>query len=455
MSLSTQQAGKVTGIVEDELGSVAGASVVVKGTTNGTITDMNGQFTLEGVTNGAVIQVSFIGYATQEVKYTGQPSLVVKLQEDTQALSEVVVTALGMTRDKKALGYAITELKGDDLLKSNVVNPVNALQGKVAGVQINMGIGGPQTSQRILIRGNTSISNNNQPIFVIDGIIIDNDLTKTGGKEERDFGNDIKNLNPDDFESVSVLKGAAATALYGSRASNGVVLITTKKGQKGEGLGISFSHTQQWEKVYSTPSFQNEFGSGMNPVWDLNSDGSENRNITSTSRSWGPRFDGLPFTYNNTFEGIYQPYKNNLKDMYRTGRSNNTNVAISGGTDKSTFRFSFSNRSEDGIWPVNTMDRNSLSINASHDISKIVSVEAGFAYTNLKSKDPIPQRGDASPVYDYVFRVPRFYDTNYWKIIIGVPHRTDTITRILSIPPICLACMKTIRSKRKITTGPI
>ena len=197
----SQQNGKVTGTVEDEFGPVAGASVVVKGTTNGNITDMDGNFTLEGVNNGDIIQVSFIGYATQEIQYTGQASLQIKLAEDTQKLDEVVVTALGMKRSTKALGYAMTEMKGDDLNK-NVINPVSALQGKVAGVEISGSDGGMFGSSKILIRGASTLGANNQPIYVVDGVILDNGI-KDGDPEysttDADYGNELKNLNPDDF----------------------------------------------------------------------------------------------------------------------------------------------------------------------------------------------------------------------------------------------------------------
>jgi len=404
----------IQGKVIDESGeAVIGANILEKGTTNGTVTDIDGNFRMTVGTN-AVLQISFIGYVTQDVSVGNRTSLSVTLLEDKQQLDEVVVTALGMNREKKALGYAITELKGDDLVKSNIVNPINALQGKVAGVQINMGTAGPQASQRIIIRGNTSMSQNNQPIFVIDGIIIDNEVTKTGGKTERDFGNDLKNLNSDDFETVSVLKGAAATALYGSRASNGVILITTKRGKKGDGLGISFSHTQQWEAIYSYPNLQNEFGMGSYPLWPVDDSGNETRNI-STGRNFGPKYDYKPYTVAGIYEGIHQPYEENLKEMYRTGHYSNTNIALSGGTDKSTFRFSFSSLSNEGISLNNEMKRNSLSLNVTHDISKYVTAEAGFSYVNTSSKNPTYQGGDKSPVYDFAYSIPRDYDTKYWK----------------------------------------
>lgn len=408
-----QNTSSISGTVFDESNQpIVGAVVAIKNTSKGTTTDENGKYTIMVPNQEAVLVFSFIGYKTQEFTVGVNSTINVTFVSDN-ILDEVVVTALGMTRDTKALGYAMTELKGEELAKSNIINPINGLQGKVAGVQINMGASGPQSSQRILIRGNTSLSGNNQPIFVIDGVIIDNEVTKKGDKFDRDFGNDLKNLNSDDFETVSVLKGAAATALYGSRASNGVILITTKKGKKGEGIGVSFSHTQQWENVYSFPRLQNEFGMGTYPLWPLNEDGSENRDIEA-NRNFGPRYDYKPYTVGKVYEGIHQPYPNNMKDMYRTGRYINTNIALSGGTDKGTFRFSFSNLQSEGISLNNTFDRNSFSLNATQDISKIISVEGGFSYVNSEGKNPTYQGGDGSPVYDFSFSVPRDYDTKYW-----------------------------------------
>lgn len=405
-----QNKSKISGVVEDALGPVAGASVVIKGTSKGIITDHDGKFTLDDVANGQTLQFSFIGFKTKEVIYTGQKSLKVFLEEDAQAIDEVVVTALGMSRDKKSLGYAMTELKGDDIAKVNSPNPINGLQGKVAGVQINMGNSGPQSSQRIIIRGNSSLGSNNQPIFVIDGIIIDNEVTKTG--QGQDWGNDLKNLNSDDFESMSVLKGAAATALYGSRAANGVILITTKKGRKGEGVGVTVSHTQTWEKLYDFPDFQNEFGSGASPLWDLKSDGSENRNI-SPGRSYGPRFDGQT-VYVDGLETIYKAQKNNLKELYQTGHYMNTNVAIQGGGEKSAFRFSYSNLNNKGITFNNEFKRNSFSLNASQDISSRLKAEGGFSYIESSAQNPTQQGGSGSPIYDFMYSIAREYDTSYW-----------------------------------------
>ncbi|MDR2915664.1 MAG: SusC/RagA family TonB-linked outer membrane protein [Tannerella sp.] len=410
----SQQGKRVTGVVSDEFGPVAGAAVTVKGTTRGIVTDADGHFTLD-VNNGERIVVSFLGYITQEIVYKGESQMSITLVEDTQALEEVVVTALGMSRAKKALGYAMTELKGDEISRVAAANPITGLQGKVAGVQIDMGNSGPQSSSRILIRGNSSLGKNNQPIFVIDGIIIDNEMNEsTQWGSQQDFGNDIKNLNSDDFESVSVLKGAAATALYGSRAANGVILITTKKGKTGEGIGVSVSQSMTWDKVYAFPDIQNEFGPGVNSVWGLNSDGSVNR-TTSETRHFGPAFDGLPYTQgSNSDNFVYQAQKDNLKQMYQTGHYMNTNVAVQGGDNKGTFRVSYSRLASEGVTLNNGYKRNSISMNASRNISEWLKVDAGATWVHSDTKNPTAQGGGGSPIYDFMYQVPRTYDTKYW-----------------------------------------
>ena len=215
---SPQQAKHtVKGVVEDALGPIAGANVVEKGTTNGTITDMDGNFTLDGVKNGDVIQISFIGYSTMELTYTGKPVGVIKLAEDTQKLDEVVVTALGIKREKKALGYATQELKGDELVNARESNIANALSGKVSGLQVVRSSSGPGGSSKIVLRGNNSLTGSNQPLIVVDGIPMDN---FTGGVDDAwgnsgvDMGNGLSDINPEDIESMTVLKGASAAALY-------------------------------------------------------------------------------------------------------------------------------------------------------------------------------------------------------------------------------------------------
>ncbi|MFR0678306.1 SusC/RagA family TonB-linked outer membrane protein [Dysgonomonas mossii] len=413
-SFTIVQAQTVTGIVKDANNEpIIGASVAVKGTTTGTLTDTEGNYKISAGSN-SVLVFSFIGYTSKEVPVGSQKVIDVTLEESSQQLDEVVVTALGMSRDKKALGYAVTELKGDEISRTNSVSPVAALQGKVAGVQINMGSSGPQSSSRILIRGNSSLGKNNQPIFVIDGVIIDNDITD--GVEwgpGMDFGNDLKNLNSDDFESVSVLKGAAATALYGSRAANGVVLITTKKGKQGEGLGISVSQSMMWDKAYSFPKYQNVFGPGVNSAWSLKADGSEDRTANDNGLNFGPKYDNLPYTHEG-YETLYTARPNNVKQMYQTGNYSNTNVAIQGGDAKSSFRTSYSHLASEGITFNNSYKRNSFSINASREISKYVKAEGGVSWVQSDTKNPTYQGGNKSPLYDFMYRVNRDFDTKYW-----------------------------------------
>ena len=425
---TAQQQETCTGIVKDATGeTVIGASVIVKGTTNGTITGIDGDFTLQNVKKGDIIQISFVGYQTMEVPFNGQP-INVTLKDDTQTLDEVVVTALGMKRATKALGYAVTEMKGEDL-NTNVVNPVSALQGKVAGVDISSGDGGLFGSSKILIRGASTLGNNNQPIYVVDGVILDNSV-KVGDADwstsDTDWGNELKNLNPDDFESVSVLKGAAATALYGSRGLNGAVVITTKSGKGKKGLGINFSQTFGIDHVYGGPSFQNVRGDGFMSGYSnykssgnmqdtnsfyLNADGKESV-AWGGGYSWGPKFDGRPIEFYDYTTVPYSPYENNFTDAYDNGFNTNTNVSIQGSNDTSSFYTSLSYKYADGNTPNNSFERISFLAKASHKISKDVELEAGISFANSTPR----QGGETNfgeKFIDGVFG--RMYDTRYWR----------------------------------------
>ena len=443
----SQQNGKLTGTVEDDFGPVAGASVVVKGTTNGTITDMDGNFTLEGVKSGDMIQISFIGYTTQEIKYTGQGTLTIKLAEDTQKLDEVVVTALGMKREAKALGYAVTELKGDDIIRANSINPVSSLQGKVAGVEIASSDGGMFGSTKIQIRGASTLNSNNQPIYVVDGIILDNNVSDSNeagnsgdGGLIRDYGNELKNLNPDDFESVSVLKGAAATALYGSRGLNGAVVITTKSGKAGQGLGINFSQTLGIDWVYKQPDLQNVYGDGAPAGWvtygEKDAEGNYYRfdsmhqfyrNASGQhaftqpgnwgAYGWGPRFDGSPIEGWDHEMTTYSPVKNNYKDAFNLGFNTNTNVSISGGNDKTTFYTSLSYKYAEGTLPNNTFQRLAALAKATHKINDRVSIEASMSFANSMPKNSPYAIGQyfSSNIFSFDDGFGRSYDSKYYR----------------------------------------
>jgi len=411
-----QAGNKVTGTISDAMGPVTGASVIVKGTTNGTISDINGNYSLD-VANGQTIQISFIGYTTQEIRYTGQPVLNVKLVEDTKVLDEVVVTALGMKREQKALGYAVTELKGDDL-KNNTINPVASLQGKVAGVEISGSDGGMFGSTKIQIRGASTLKGNNQPIYVVDGVILDNSTGSVGDADwsanAGDYGNELKNLNPDDFETVSVLKGAAATALYGSRGLNGAVVITTKGGGKSKGFGVNFSQTIGIDHVFATPDLQNIYGEGaMAGYVDygqkdangnyykfdnlgqfvLNSQGKHTL-IDTWGMSYGPKFDGSEIELYDKTIGTYSPQKNNFKDMYDLGFNSNTNVSVQGGNDKTSYFSSLSYKYAEGTLPNNSFDRLSMLLKATHKISDIVDIAGSVSFANSRPRNAQPNIGE-------------------------------------------------------------
>ena len=289
---AVQQSGACKGVVKDATGEpIIGESEVVKGTTNGAITDLDGNFTLPKVKKGDILQFSYLGCQTVEVAWDGKP-LDITLKEDSQVLGEVVVTALGLPKQAKSVGYATSRVSTDEIERANVINPVNALQGKVAGVQIDMGgASGVTSSSAITIRGAKSVDKNNSPIFVVDGMIIQEALT--GNLAGTDWGSPLKNLNPADYESVTVLKGAAATALYGSRGANGAIVIVSKGGKFGKkGLGVEVNQTVEITDVYKSPvDLQNVYGAGTTYngyQGDFLKDGS----LQKTSASWGPKMDG-------------------------------------------------------------------------------------------------------------------------------------------------------------------
>lgn len=407
---AVQQSSKVSGTISDTMGAVIGASVVEKGTTNGTITDFDGKFSLD-VPKGATLVISYVGYVSKEIKYDGQATLNITLEEDVKKLDEVVVTALGLKRSEKALGYAVTEVKGDELKAANTISPVAALQGKVAGVEISQSDGGIFGATKIQIRGASTLGTNNQPIYVIDGVILDNGTSGNDdlnwGDSANDYGNELKNLNPDDFETVSVLKGAAATALYGSRGLNGAIVITTKSGAGFKGLGVSVSQTFGIDHAYKTPGIQNLYGPGAY-VGRTDADGNGNNwdpfefqmrdgkptLIGANGQGYGPRYDGRDIENYDGSTIPYSPQKNNMLDMYQTGFNTNTNVAVRGGNDKTSFYSSISYKHATSATPNNTFERYSFMVKASHKLSDRVDVTASVNFANSKPRNASKNIGE-------------------------------------------------------------
>ena len=404
----SQQNGKVTGVVEDALGPVAGASVIIRGTTHGTMTDMDGNFTLDGLKNGDVIQISFIGYTTQDIPYTGQASLTVHLEEDTQKLDEVVVTALGMKRDKKALGYAMQELKGDDLLASREPNLANSLSGKVSGLQIVRSSNGVGGSSKIVLRGNSSLTGSNQPLIVVDGTPMDNftgGVDDVWGNSGADMGNGLSDINPEDIESMTVLKGASAAALYGSRAGNGVILITTKSGRKNEGLGITVNAGITAESIFLKPEMQNSFGQGAVGVYD-----------NQSRMSWGPKAEGQTVT---DWRGLQVPLRtyDNIDAFFRTGTSFNEGVSFQQNIN-GTSVFTSINRSDDaGITPESKLNKTNITLRATTFLDKAEKwkVDAKVNYINMNAHNRPIQGVNPSNAFSTIYNLPRSLNVAEFK----------------------------------------
>lgn len=310
-AMSVQQNQGIKGTVVDATGeTLIGASVKVAGTTNGAVTDIDGNFTLN-CKPGATLEVSYIGYKTMTVKAAN--GMKIQMQEDGKALNEVVVTALGIKRDRKALGYGLEEVKGEELTKAKETNVINSLSGKVAGLVVQNTAGGASGSTRVLLRGNTEMAGNNQPLYVVDGVPLDNtNFGSAGEAGGYDLGDGISAINPDDIETMTVLKGPAASALYGSRASHGVILITTKKAEKDK-IGVEYNgsftiDTQlaKWDDVQTT------YGMGYNGALPTSS-------TAGTNSSWGPKADDFVFKYFDGEERPFMMYPNNASDFFRTG----------------------------------------------------------------------------------------------------------------------------------------
>lgn len=414
------QSRVVSGTITDDSGEpVIGARVVVKGQgTYGVISNLDGTYIFNLPTDADSLQVSSVSYATQSA-YIGNRSVIdFVLSDDLKQLSEVVVTALGVRRDKRALGYAIQEVAGEEVSEARETNLVNSLAGKVAGVNITSGNSGIGGSSRITIRGEISLANDNQPLFVVDGIPINNQVFGSSQSgQDIDFGNGAAEINPDDIATISVLKGPSAAALYGSRAANGVILITTKSGKGSEGLGISVNTNYAAESVLKLPDFQNKYGQGRGGVY----------NIGDGGRSWGPLMDGrlIEIPVNTVFpptEGgeivEWVPYPDNVKEFYKTGHAFNNNISLTGGNDQGHFRLSYTNTQQTGIVPNTDIERNNISFKAGYNLSNKLTVNASANYIKTDSDNrPVISYGNESVGYTWLWegrQVPTSKMEDYW-----------------------------------------
>ena len=368
------QAQSISGTVTDENGvPLPGATVLVEGTSNGVSTDFDGNYSISA-SSGDTLVFSFVGYSNQSVVVGSSATVNVSLQPDN-ALSEVVVTALGVKRNVKAVGYSITQVDGEELSDNKTTNAINALQGKVAGVVVNGSAMGAKGSSRVVIRGASSLNGNNQPLYVIDGITINNDnLGAAGMWGGTDYGDGVSSINPDDIESVSVLKGGAAAALYGSRASNGVIIINTKTGAGAKGIGVEYNTTMQFDVLNnSLVDVQTIYGQGRDGVHSV---GFANR----TFDSWGGKLDG---SMKEQFDGVSRPYTytgDNQDKFYRVGETYTNTIAVSTANENSNTRFSATNLNNQDVTPNSSLKRNSFSVNNSNKFGDKISVDVNMKY---------------------------------------------------------------------------
>ncbi|NKI27531.1 SusC/RagA family TonB-linked outer membrane protein [Arenibacter sp. 6A1] len=355
------QDGVVTGTILDENNNpLPGATVLAVGTVIGATSDFDGNYSISVPESATKLAISYIGYETQTVAIAGRSEINIQLKVSANTLDEVVVTALGIERSKRSLAYSVSKVGGDEFTEARETNVANSLAGKVAGVNVTRTASGPAGTVRVLIRGNSSLTGNNQPLYVVDGIPIDN--TNRGSAGEwggSDGGDGIGNINPDDIESMSVLKGNSAAALYGSQASNGVILITTKRGKTNQGLQVEVNSNYVFENAINHLDPQTEYGSGLlgeKPT-------TQSEAWAAGEFSWGAKLDGSSVVQ---FDGVSRPYSysgNNFDKFYRTGNTSTNTVSLSGGSADLGYRFSASTMDNESIMPNSGMKRQTFSVN--------------------------------------------------------------------------------------------
>jgi TonB-linked SusC/RagA family outer membrane protein len=402
---SFAQSRAVSGRVTDAKTGIAipGVTVTIKGSSNATQTNTEGEFTLSNVSSGTTLVFSFVGYRNFETKMTAGSRVNVVLEEDAKQLNEVVVTAVAIPRQSRSLGYSTATIKNEELTKGKDRSVLSSLQGKVAGVQITNSSGGVGSSTRIVFRGGTSLTGNNQALIVVDGIPIDNSQIDAGDNlnNQVDAGNRGNDINPDDVESVTVLKGPAAAALYGSRASNGALIITTRNGKLkgGKKSEIIVSSSYNFESILRLPDFQNEYGQGGKKEYD-----------SRENFSWGPKFDGKirPWGQQVGDSQRVKPYAavhDNVKDFFDVGRTFTTGVSLSQNNDRSTYFISFNNVDQKGAMPGTEYKRTSVKLSGTANITDKIYSNASINY--IRSTGDLSVQGQGTSPYDQVIQTPR------------------------------------------------
>ena len=427
----------ISGVVSDSNGlPIPGANVKVKGTSTGTSTDFDGSYKIKARSTDVLV-FTFQGMNTQELKVSGT-KMNARLASKATELEGLVVTALGVKKSEKAIGYSAQSLKGATLTEAREANLVNALSGKIAGAQVTGSSGAVGSSARIVLRGNSTITGNNEALFVVDGIPFDNSngtnrLTGVAAVNNpsngggRDLPNGIASINPDDIESITVLKGPNAAALYGIRAAQGVILITTKKGKNNKSLGVSFNTNVAFSNPLVTPDFQNSYGQSGDPAnnnFFEFTDGASTTSVDGTDESWGLPLDrGFSFIQWDSYKygGAPRPWvsqPNNVKNFYDTGVTVSNNISFSGGGEKADFRFSVGNSDEAGIVPFTNFEKFNISGNGNLKLGESVTAGVNFNYFNDKSNNlPVTGYDGDNPLQQTIFsaRNINFEELRDWR----------------------------------------
>lgn len=406
-----QTNSKVSGTVKDATGVVPGANLIEKGNpTNGTVSDINGNFSIS-IPEGSTLVVSAIGYKTQEITITNPSAqLNILLEEDVLLLDDVVVTALGIRRDRKALGYGLEEVQGEAFTKAREINVINSMAGRVAGLVVSQTAGGPSGSTRVLLRGNTEITGNNQPLYVVDGVPLDNtNYGSAGTYGGYDLGDGISAINPDDIENISVLKGPAASALYGSRASHGVILITTKKADDKQKVSVEYNGTLSFDtQLAKWEDVQQVYGMGSSGTYSIDA-------VSNTNKSWGPKADGSNML--RYFDGVERPYKiipDNTSNFFRTGNTATNSAIISASSGNTGLRFTYTDMRNNDIVPETNMSRNIFNLRSHTVINKVeLDFTVNYVHEFVKNR---PALGDSkSNVGKNLMTLATTYDQRWLK----------------------------------------
>lgn len=394
--------GKVTSA--DDGSTLPGVSIQMKGTTRGTTTDSDGNYSLTNVPANATLVFSFIGTATQEVAVGNQTTLNVQLRSDASQLSEVVVTAQGIERDRRSLGYSTQDVRGEALAQRSETNVLNALQGKLAGVNITPSSGAPGASTNINIRGITSFNGSNQPLIVVDGVIFSNDVNQNPSTDNTLFSaqspNRLADINPESIESINVLKGPAASVLYGSRASAGAIVITTKTGRNLKGkTEVTVNSSFNVQNVYGLPPLQNEYGQGT-----------QNNFVNTSGNSWGPKFGGSLTEVTNLQGQVvpYRAYPDNVKDFYNQGSVWQNSLNIASGDERRNYILSVGNTLQKGIVPNSKFDRTNVQVGGESKLQNGLKLSSTVTYVKTaQNGTPVGNGGSA---FGQITRIPRSFD---------------------------------------------